>query len=279
MSAISRKAQAAIVGAALITGGLALAPAASAADVIGEFDGTITVGTPDQIDKAVAKVVTQDAATIKIPSNSHSDAAEAMGVTFEWNVKQKDNGAVIVADLGGGAHAEFDLLVQSSGKYFSVHVDQTGVWEIPEPTKNINMVYIYNYGAGQVKAAEFLRYRTYVSLWGDYELNTPGAIYHDLLRGNTPGSSAADLHYAALLANQGESCLPTYFHFDNGDKALFEYWADQLENDLVATWNADKLNGDLTALSSGLRSSDISLPLTAAIPGYAIQGQPTAPCA
>ena len=96
------------------------------------------------IDKKAADEFIKLKDTIKITSNAHSNDAAALGIIFNWNVKQKDDGILTVASLPDGDYYSFDLIVQSSGTYTIAHVDGVGIYEVTKNGKNINMVYITN---------------------------------------------------------------------------------------------------------------------------------------
>ena len=96
------------------------------------------------MDKKAADELIKLKDTIKITSNAHSNDAAALGIIFNWNVKQKDDGILTVAALPDDSYYSFDLIVQSSGAYTIAHVDGVGAYEVAKNGKNINMVYIAN---------------------------------------------------------------------------------------------------------------------------------------
>lgn len=126
---------------------LAIAAPAMAAklpEAVTNFDYTNL--TYVSYDKKLAQNLTKQADVIKITSNAHSDAAADLGITFNWNVKQKNDCVLTVATEDGtlGTFHSFDLLIQSSGTYQMVTVDAPGTYEVTKDAKNINMVYICN---------------------------------------------------------------------------------------------------------------------------------------
>ena len=50
-------------------------------------------------------------------------------------------------------------------------------------------------------------------------------------------------HYLALLDYAGKSSLPEYFAFNEGERAIYDYWADELEKGLltVTGWTEDEM--------------------------------------
>lgn len=120
------------------------AKAATLSETVTEFD--FTGLSYSSCDKKAAQELTKQPGTIKITSNAHSSEAAAFGVTFNWNVKQKDDCVMTVETISGtiGTYYSFDLVIQSSGTYQIVNVDGAGVYEIAKSAKNINMVYICN---------------------------------------------------------------------------------------------------------------------------------------
>jgi hypothetical protein len=108
------------------------------------------------IDKKAADEFIKLKDTIKISSNAHSNDAAALGIIFNWNVKQKDDGILTVASLPDGDYYSFDLIVQSSGTYTIARVDGAGAYEVTKNGKNINMVYIANAVLMQGGSLEFL---------------------------------------------------------------------------------------------------------------------------
>ena len=126
----------AIFTSTLIAGSLAAAAAA-----------TFGADAPrNTVDKKVAQELTKSA-LLKIPSNAHSDDAAAMGITFNWDVKQKDAGILTVAPINeAGDYYTFDLLIQCSGTYELMNITDIGRYDVAKNIniKNINMVYIVN---------------------------------------------------------------------------------------------------------------------------------------
>jgi len=78
-------------------------------------------------------------------------------------------------------------------------------------------------------AETYHRYLSYVSLWNDLWGNDPKNNQHDKILSDSGGLA----HYHALVAKYGEP-LPAYWHFDEFDQALYDYWAGELELGLKA---------------------------------------------
>jgi hypothetical protein len=102
-----------------------------------------TIKTLD-CDKKTAQELVKQATTIKITSNAHSNDAAALGITFAWGARQKDDCLLTVKTLPTGSYYYFDLLIQSSGIYKIANIDSPGVYEVSKNIKNINMAYICN---------------------------------------------------------------------------------------------------------------------------------------
>jgi hypothetical protein len=94
------------------------------------------------VSKNVAQALTKQGDTIKIPSNAHSNAAADLGITFEWNTKQKDDCVLTVKALEDGTFYSFTLLIQSSGEYTAANITSPGDYEVAKGAHNINMVYV-----------------------------------------------------------------------------------------------------------------------------------------
>jgi uncharacterized membrane protein YgcG len=94
------------------------------------------------VPKKDAQAMTKQDDAIKIPSNAHSNAAAELGITFEWNTKQKDDCVLTVETLEDGTFYSFTLLIQSSGEYTMANITSPGVYEVAKGKHNINMVYV-----------------------------------------------------------------------------------------------------------------------------------------
>ena len=94
------------------------------------------------VPKDEAQAMIKQSDTIKISSNAHSMAAAALGIHFEWNVKQKDDCLLTVQTLANGSFFSFKLLIQNSSDYSLLVLNGPGVYEIAKGDKNINTVYV-----------------------------------------------------------------------------------------------------------------------------------------
>jgi hypothetical protein len=84
---------------------------------------------------------------VKIPSNAHSYDA-GCGVVFYWDVKQKDEGKLVIPAEYFATYKNLTIVVKSSSEYRKLTVTKPGVYDITKWTDangkehNINMVWI-----------------------------------------------------------------------------------------------------------------------------------------
>ena len=189
------------------------------------------------VTSAAAKAIAKAPGTIKIPSNAHSADASSLGITVTWNPKQKDNVLVSLAPMPDGSHVTFDVLVQSSGNYSLVRVENTGVLEILKPGKNINMLHITNIqepgaitNTDPGKQAAFTRYETLAMIWRAAVDNPDTST--DVLMALWLEYGLE--HYYQVYEFYLVWPPPPFFSYEDGTEELFNYWADHLERILLA---------------------------------------------
>ena len=87
----------------------------------------------------------------------------------------------------------------------------------------------------------FERYLAYVELWNDFYTDKVPNVTADHKTALYNHGGIA--HYNALLASYGAASLPPYYAFDVSQKAVYDFWADQLEPGLTIV--CDDLGIDL----------------------------------